>query len=485
MKRFLPWKVLHLSIRDPYPDLIAEADVGGFFIVFWCDRVPLGQLLIAAPLLPMPSAQLSAAVPAVIAPAVGHRLLRTGFDPSLQVPSGTRVGLDSSDLKCLFELAQPLELLARRADAEAPSRREPSISLVICTRNRPEPLERCLSSIRDLSPGPQEIIVVDNDPASGLTRSVAERFPEVRYVPEPRPGLSAARNAGVRQCRGAIIAFTDDDVIVDPGWIGALAAGFNHQGDDQGEDQDDDQDVIAVTGLVLPAELETRAQFIFQVGEPVFGWEYRAITFDRAFFVSTRRLGARVWRLGAGANMAFRREAFERVGLFDERLGAGAAGCSEDSELWYRLLAEGYRCRYVPTAVVFHHHRAGWKELRHQTYSYMRGHVAALFIQFERYRHWGNIYRAFVALPLYLVKVARSTLERRAARLIYHRPDEEWLAPPLAPQILGVIAGYGYYVRHWRRRADAAKLAAPSTAHAWALKHDDETQAAAVHVPEP
>ena len=51
--------------------------------------------------------------------------------------------------------------------------------------------------------------------------------------------------------------------------------------------------------------------------------------------------------------------------------------------------------------------------------------------------------------------------------------------------ILGVIAGYGYYLRHWRRRADAPKLATPSTSHAWAIKHDDETQEAAVHVPEP
>ena len=481
MTRFLPWTVVHLSIRDPFPDLIAEPGVGGLFLVFWYDRIPLGQLLIPAPLLPMPSAQLSAEVPLVIAPAVGHRLLRTGFDPALQVPSGTGVRLDPSDVKRLFDLEQPLERLARLADPEASSRRAPSISLVICTRNRPDRLERCLSSLRALSPAPQEILVVDNDPASGLTQPVAERFPEVRYVPEPRHGLSAARNAGVRQSRGAILAFTDDDVIVDPGWIGAIAAGF----DDQDDDQDDDHAVIAVTGLVLPAALETRAQFIFQVGEPVFGWEYRAITFDRAFFDSTKRVGARVWRLGAGANMAFRRDAFERVGLFDERLGAGAAGCSEDSELWYRLLAEGYRCRYVPAAVVFHYHRADWKALRDQTYSYMRGHVAALFVQFERYRHWGNLYRAFVALPWYLVTVARSTLERRAARLIFHRPDEEWLAPPLAPQMLGVLAGYGYYVRHWRRRADAPKPAVPSTTPAWTPNDDDDTQEAAVHVPEP
>ena len=86
------------------------------------------------------------------------------------------------------------------------------------------------------------------------------------------------------------------------------------------------------------------------------------VDFDRTFFEATKDVGVPAWRLGAGANMAFRRDAFDRVGLFDERLGAGASGCSEDSELWYRLLAEGHRCRYWPSAVVLHHHRADWDE---------------------------------------------------------------------------------------------------------------------------
>jgi hypothetical protein len=160
-----------------------------------------------------------------------------------------------------------------------------------------------------------------------------------------------------------------------------------------------------------------------------------------------KRLGVPAWRLGAGANMAFRREVFARVGFFDERLGAGASGCSEDSELWYRLLAEGYRCRYTPASVVFHHHRADWEGLRQQMYGYMRGHVAALFFQFARYRHWGNLYRAFVAVPAYLTRLGLHSIKQRAGRLLYESESSS-LTQPVGAQILGAIAGYGYYVRH-------------------------------------
>ena len=292
--------------------------------------------------------------------------------------------------------------------------------------------------MRGLSPQPNEIIVVDNDPSSGLTEAVTSAFPEVR---EPRRGLSAARNTGTRNSRGEIIAFTDDDVEVHPGWVGAIQGVFHDQG------------IIATTGLVLPAELATPAQYAFQGDSLGWGWGYRTLDFDDNFFRSMKHLGVPAWRLGAGANMAFRREAFERVGFFDERLGAGTSGCSEDSELWYRLLAEGYRCRYEPAAVVFHAHRSDWNELREQTYNYMRGHVAALLFQFDRYGHWGNIYRAFLALPFYFIKLGLLYLKRSVGRSIRHSDDETPFLP-LLEQILGAIAGYGYYLRYRRHPAD-------------------------------
>ena len=242
-----------------------------------------------------------------------------------------------------------------------------------------------------------------------------------------------------------LIAFTDDDVVVHPGWIGAIREAFVDRG------------VMAVTGLVLPAELATAAQYAFQTDVLGWGWGYRALDFDRTFFDATKDVGVPAWRLGAGANMAFRREAFDRVGLFDERLGAGASGCSEDSELWYRLLAEGHRCRYWPSAVVLHHHRADWDGLRHQMYSYMRGHVAALFVQFERYRHWGNVYRAFVALPWYLATLAFHTGKRWFARQFYDPRDG---AVPQPGRDMSSTPGHRRIAARPRRAAPGRALAA-------------------------
>jgi GT2 family glycosyltransferase len=444
MSRFLPWKIVHVAVRERLPDLRVEPELGGLFVVFWCDSVPVGQLWIPASLLPITSSQLLATVPPLIALAVTDRLLSTGLRAPLHADSREQSPEQLPVLASVLEFNRPLESCSRLAvpsqSREAESV-EPSVSVVICTRNRPEALEKCLWSIRSLSPPPNEIIVVDNDPLSGLSQATTAAFPEVRYVREPRPGLSAARNTGIRNCVGEIIAFTDDDVMVHSGWIRAIRDVFH------------DPDVIATTGLVLPAELATHAQYAFQVGDIGWALGYRALDFDQNFFISRKRVGAPVWQIGAGANMSFRRGAFERVGFFDERLGAGTSGCSEDSELWYRLLAEGYRCRYEPAAVVFHIHRSDWKGLSDQTYNYMRGHVAALLFQFDRYRHWGNIRRAFLGLPFHFMRLAIQNLQKTIESLIFDSGKES-LSLLLGQQIWGIVAGYGYYLRYRRLRAD-------------------------------
>ena len=422
MTSFRPWKIMHVSVRERLPDLSIDETAAGLFVVLWCDSIPLGELWLPAALLPVTASQLAALVPPLVAAAVSDRLL----------PSQ-----DSPALRQVLALLRPLETCAQPA---GPPQHEsqlvvPSISVAICTKNRPDALETCLSSMRALAPPPAEIVIVDNDPSSGLTRPVAARFPEVRYVLEPRPGLSVARNTAIRSCRGRIIAFTDDDVQVHPGWIGAIQAVFQNPA------------ILAATGLVLPAELRTRAQYVFQREGLGWSWGYRATDFDPSFFARTKYAGVPVWQVGAGANMAFRREAFDRVGLFDERLGAGASGCSEDSELWYRLLAAGHRCRYEPSAVVFHVHRAEWQELSEQMYNYMRGHVAALLFQFDGTGHWGNIYRAFLGLPSHLAKLAFRSLKRTMGKWIYHSGRESLTLLPFGPQVRGTLAGYAYYVR--------------------------------------
>ena len=384
-----PWKVMHLELSEGIPALPLAPDYEGLYVVFWWHSIPLGHQEISDAQLPMPTTQLANLVLQTIAPVVGDRLLEHGF----KSPAPWLVGSDNPsrdtppDFHTMMGLEQPLAKLRERLSHSAGG----SVSVVICTRDRPEQLAQCLRSLQDLSRSPHQILVVDNAPTSDATRQLVAQMPDIQYVLEPQPGLSVARNTGIRHITGDIIAFTDDDVSVHPDWITRLQQSFQ------------DSKVMAVTGLVLPGELETEAQLIFEKGFGGFTQGYHPLTFDTEFFEEMKPQGVPVWDIGAGANMAFRRKAFELVGDFDERLGAGAAGCSEDSEFWYRLLAEGWVCRYEPTAVVYHYHRSNLDRLKHQMFQYMRGHVAALLVQFARYKHWGNLRRLFINLPKYYI----------------------------------------------------------------------------------
>jgi GT2 family glycosyltransferase len=190
---------------------------------------------------------------------------------------------------------------------------------------------------------------------------------------------------------------------------------------------------------VLAGKLETESQIRFEFDFGGFNGGYRPIIFDSFFFKSTLKKGAPVWRIGAGVNMAFRREVFSRIGVFDERLGAGAAGCSEDSEFWYRMLAAGMTVRYEPRAVVWHTHRAGREAFQNQMHQYMRGHVAALLVQFEKHRHVGNIRRLFITLPYYY---------RQRLKQMSHKGD--WTL--LRAEMRGYASGFGAYVRRFLSR---------------------------------
>ena len=303
---------------------------------------------------------------------------------------------------------------------------EATASLVICTRDRPEELARCLASLGSQTRPPDEIIVVDNASRDGRTRAAAEAA-GVIYVREDRPGLDIARNAGVRAARGDIIAFTDDDVRLHPAWFERLTGAL------------EDGTAMAATGLVLPAELETEAQQIFERYWG-FGRGYDPQMFGAEFFAADSRTGSEVWKIGAGASMAFRREAFEQAGLFDERLDVGAAGCSGDSEFWHRILSKGGVCRYEPAAVAFHYHRRDLAGLGSQIYHYMKGHSAALLVQYERSRNRGNLWRLFSFLPRYYASRSWKRLRYGA------RPENRFLGREIA----GFLAGIAYYLRRPR-----------------------------------
>ncbi len=403
---FKPWRMLHLDVRSEFPDLSVDDRTGGVLAVFWCDGRPLGQVEVDATRMPLPGTALREMALSAIAPAVAS-LLDPVVGDGAETPE------------------HPLSRLREKwAQSNGKGNDGRSVSVVVCTRDRSEALRQCLDSLLTCQPAAAEIVVVDNASRTDDTRRMLEQdYPSVRYVFEPRPGLSIARNRGIAESRGEIVAWTDDDVIVTPEWIGRLLDAFTSP------------EVMCVTGLVLPAELRTESQWIFERELSGFGRGYKRRVFDSAF-LRERTDGAPVWNIGAGANMAVHRRAFEQLGGYDERLGAGAAGCSEDTEFWYRVIAAGWHCHYDPHAVVYHRHREDLAGLHSQMRAYMSGHVAALLVQWARHGHWRNLRRVFMTLPGHYLK-------HSMYRILPGYPAHRTLRAELA----GCAAGVRYYVR--------------------------------------
>lgn len=218
----------------------------------------------------------------------------------------------------------------------------PRIAVVVSTRDRPERLERSLAALSaSIAPG-DEVVVVDSASADDRTRRVAEGL-GLRAVRCERPGLSRARNAGVAVCDAPIIAFTDDDCIVDASWIEHVRAVLA-----------EDPALGFVTGRVLAAEAGRVQLSTLDRGEP------------RRF-----EQGANPFGFGHGANMAMRRSALDAAGPFDEELGAGAPlRAGEDKDMFWRILRAGWVGAYVPELVVTHDQWRRGREAYRVRYGY-------------------------------------------------------------------------------------------------------------------
>ncbi|MBE1547954.1 GT2 family glycosyltransferase [Mycobacterium sp. OAS707] len=241
----------------------------------------------------------------------------------------------------------------------------PPISVVVCTRDRPEQLRDVIKNLTELPYPEYEVLVVDNNPASGLTPPVVEAFAgaNVRLVSAAGSGLSIARNTALKHAHFDIVAFTDDDVIVDPNWLDNLAFGFGR-----------DERVACVCGMVPSAELATPAQSYF---DRRVGWARRC---DAAVFSladpppDDALFPFRVAQYGTGANFAVRTDAAVEVGGFDEGMGIGSpTGGGEDIDMFVRLLLAGWLLVREPSAVVWHQHRRTPEELEDQIHNYGLG----------------------------------------------------------------------------------------------------------------
>jgi glycosyltransferase involved in cell wall biosynthesis len=357
----------------------------------------------------------------------------------------------------------PHDLKHHPCAARLPSTRSPFVSVVVPTCGREPLLRRCLDALGELDYPRYEIVVVDNAPlayppashktaqrsgTAELVASYASDGVPVRYTMQPRRGVGHARNRGLAEARGEIVAFADDDVIVDRGWLRALVDGFT------------DTDVVAVTGFVLARELETPAQVWIEryggFGKGCLRRRFDATGYQTVEHGQVRRSGATSRSLypylpgmyGSGANMAFRTAALRRLGGFDPVLGSRTAvPAGEDIDVLMRMVLAGHTVAYEPSAIVWHAHKRELPALRRTMFDYGVGLGAVL------------------AKCLVTDRAGRRELVRRLPRGIGYalRPGSAKNAgkrsgyPPslTALEVCGMALGPAYYAKAvWITRSD-------------------------------
>lgn len=240
----------------------------------------------------------------------------------------------------------------------------PRARVVVATRDRKDSLARCLDSLLKQDHPDFEIVVVDNAPSNDETMAMVQQVyaptGKVFYLREECPGLSNAHNRGLDGLTAEIVAFTDDDVIADRHWLSSLVRPFAESAE-----------TGCVTGSIVPAELETRAQYWtelhggFLKSAKVQVFDLEANRPDNPLFPYAAGM------FGSGANMAFRRSALMAMGGFEPALGAGTiARGGDDLAAFADVVVAGGRLVYNPRALVWHFHRRGEDGMARQAFGY-------------------------------------------------------------------------------------------------------------------
>lgn len=281
---------------------------------------------------------------------------------------------------------------------------QPAVSVVIATYNRSNLLPETLEALRQqtLPAGEFEIVVADNA-STDRTRQVVEDAARqagasVRYVFERRPGKSHAVNAAIEAARGALVAFTDDDVTPSPGWLEAMARAIDETGASFGAGR-----IVPGWEIHPPYWLQPALYGILAVPDN-----------------GTKRLlicrGENEHVMPIGANMAVRREVLDRVGGLRADVGklGGTLRSGEDHEFYLRLLGHGCTGVYEPRALVRHFVPAARLErayFRH--WSYANGRiVAGLERDYPTTDHY------LLGVPRYLWRAAAEDAGRAATAVL-------------------------------------------------------------------
>lgn len=337
--------------------------------------------------------------------------------------------------------AELLTLLTQARTTEAPPTparigvQLPSARVVVATRDRTEMLQKCLDTLLAQSCRPLEICVVDSAPATSATRElIAQKYADtaIVYRHETTPGLGLAHNRGIAGSKADIVAFTDDDVLVDRDWLHVICSAFSR-----------DERIGCVTGLILPAELETRAQFWIE-GHGGFNKGFTPKLFD----LEANRPDSALFpyasgAFGSGANMAFSRIALEAIGGFDPALGAGTeARGGDDLAAFTAVILAGFRIAYQPAAIVWHHHRRTEDGIAGQAHGYGVGLGA--YLTKTLLDHPSSAIAYGLGFPAALLHILRPGSTKNA-RLPSDYPSAlKWA------ERRGIVAGFAAYLRSRR-----------------------------------
>jgi glycosyltransferase involved in cell wall biosynthesis len=246
------------------------------------------------------------------------------------------------------------------------------LTVAVCTHDRPRQLGRALASLMEQSPPAVEVMVVDNAPSDDTTRRlIEERFPSIRYLCEPIPGLDFARNLALARATQEVVAFLDDDAVAAPGWAEAMTRTFAS-----------DPRVGICTGRVEALKLETPGERLFEAnGGFSRGTERIELPADADGPLHGHSAPLIAWAIsvGSGCNYGVRRAAALALGGFDEALDLGAAlPGGGDHDLLWRMLQAGHTVIYEPTALAWHEHRDQLEAVHTQIVGHQRAVVAFL-----------------------------------------------------------------------------------------------------------
>ena len=397
-KSHMSYQIIQIEVTQPLPNLqLSKKNTGLAIVVRRKDR-PIGFLMRELP----PQSRLSAEeIAQWIAEGIGSKLLQESIKEELIAPVETE--------------------------------QFPALTVAICTKDRPENLARCLDSLLKLRSLNSyfEVLIIDNAPSDNRTKEIVASLSDINYFCEPKAGLNFARNRALQEATGEILAYLDDDVIVDRQWLNGLKEAWR-----------ENPDAEAFTGLVMPYELETRAQILFEQ-RGGFRRGFAKIRYGQTLSGnSLYPCGSGIF--GAGCNMAFRREVLLKLGGFDEALDTGAPlPGGGDLDIFYRIIRGGYPLIYEPQYLIYHQHRREMEKLRHQ------------------YRTWGLGFMAFVVKSYKYDPAQRSKLLRlvnwwftdQLHQLVWSFSGVHVLPPKMIAAELwgGVVGLLGEYSRSQKR----------------------------------